>query len=530
MTPRTRPVTAPPVPQPSFATDILTAASQLLDGSGQQQYALIYKEWQNELWAYTQTVGEFGSVMNWFAAGFGRMHLRAAVWRKDSIAPEFLKEGRAAEMVQELTTRCRGGETEFMRSWAHHLGVPGVGYLVVRDTPTGRWYDVKSADVIRRTGESVPNRRSPRGEPMYVFDMRTGPSEWERLDPNNTLVCRIYDRDLRFDYEPTSMTKGSLTTLREIDMINRSIIASLVSRVASNGFLLIPQEATFSVNPRYKDAPDPFVAEFLEFAQRGIKDPGSPNAALPFPIRMPAAMIEKFIHLAIPNGLDPKVIEARTAAITRLAEQLPAPPEAMTGISDMNHWNASAQTEENVKLYFSPPVELLCGGLTEQWLHAMLLAEGEPLTTPEGDPIVVWYDSSDLTTDPDNSDNATAGLQGSWITEEAWRATTGFSEDDAPSDEDRRLILLRNAAAQGKPLTDAYWLLYPEDKKLLDEIIPPAPQFAPDGAPIAGPDGKFPAVGKAPVPPGNVGPSAGGKGAPTAGKSTKEPVSKGSTK
>lgn len=519
MNPRTRP--ADPV-----EPEVLTAASQILDGSPRQQYALQYDTWQDELWAYTQTVGEFGSVMNWFAAGFGRMHLRAAVWKKDSIAPEFLKEGRAAEMVQELTTRCRGGETEFMRSWAHHLGVPGVGYLVVRDTPSGRWYDVKSADVIRRTARTVPNRHTPDGKPLYIFQIRTGPDLWEDLDPVNSMVGRIYDRDLRFDYLPTSMTKGSLTTLREIDLINRSIIATMLSRVAFNGILFIPSEVTFPVNEKFKQAPDPFIAELLEYASRGIKDPGSPGAAIPFPLRVPAMYIDKFVHLILSTGIDAKVTDLRTAAISRLAEQLPAPPEAMSGISDMNHWNAATQTEENVKLYFAPPVELLCGGLTEEWLHPMLLAEGSPLTDDEGNPIVVWYDSSDLTTDPDNSENATEGVNKGRITEEAWRETTGFSEDSKPTDEERRLIFLRNLAAEGKPISDAYWLLYPEDKKLLDEINPPAPQFAPDGAPIAGPDGKFPAVGKPPADPGNVGPSAGGKKAPTAGKASKEPEAK----
>lgn len=518
MTPRTRP--APP-PEPA----VLTAASQLLDGSGRQQYAIQYDTWQDELWTYTQTVGEFGSVMNWFAAGFGRMHLRAAVWRRDSNTPEFLKEGRAAEMVQELTTRARGGETEFMRSWAHHLGVPGVGYLLVKDTPLGRVYDVKSADVIRRTGRVVPNRRTPDGRPLDIFEIRTGPQEWEELDPHNSFVARIYDRDLRLDYLPTSMTKGSLTTLREIDLINRSIIATMLSRVAFNGILFIPQEVTFPVNERFKSAPDPFIAELIEYASRGIKDPGSPGAAIPFPLRVPAAHIPNFVHMILSTGIDAKVTELRTAAITRLSEQLPAPPEAMSGISDMNHWNAATQTEENVKLYFAPPTELLCGGLTEQWLHPMLLAEGQELTD-KGDPIVVWYDASDLTKDPDNSENATEGVNKGRIKEESWRTTAGFSEDDAPNDEERRLIFLRNLAAEGKPISDAYWLLYPDDKKLLDEINPPAPQFAPDGSPIAGPDGKIPVVGKPPADTGNAGPSAGKKAAPTAGKATKEPVTK----
>lgn len=494
-------------PAPLAKERALTASAQLLHGTGREQFAVQYREWQRELWAYRKSVGEYASVLNWFAAGFGRIHLRAGVWRPGLKEPELLDDGPAADLVQDLILNAEGGETQFMRTWALHLMVAGVGYLVAEETDQGRIYDVKSADVIKRSGKPLRDKTGEiiykDGKPLFSYDIQTAPDQWRTLGPDS-LVGRIYDPDPQYDFMPTSMTQAALTTLREIDLINRAIIATLMSRVAFNGFLFIPSEVTFPVNPQFADAADPWIAELLAFASRGIKDPGSPNAALPFPIRVEGRFIEQFKHLLVSSGLDPKVIEARDSAIKRLSEQLPAPPEAMTGIGDMNHWSAWQASEDNVKFYFGPAAELLCGGLTKFFLRPMLGAGRNPMRGEDGGKFVVWYDASDLTKDPDNSDNATAAKDRIMIKDESYRSTLGFDEDDKPSSEEERRQILVGLAAKGTPLPDSYFLLYPEDRKKLQEIMP-SPEPAPEGS----------------GPADAVGPSSDGKTPP--GKTTKKP-------
>lgn len=495
----------PAAPAVGIAETIITASSQLLQGLGRETYAITYKDWQDELWEYYVTVGEFGAVMDWFAAGFGRMHLRAAVWKKDATEPTFITEGPAAELVRELVATAKGGETQFLRSWGKHLSIAGVGYLVRQNWPDGRiTHDVKSADVVKRSARQFPERGTPEGKLLSTYDIRVAPDEWVTLDPNDSFVARIFDPDPRYDYLPTSMTRAARATLREIDLINRAITATLLSRIAFNGILLIPTEATFPVNPQFKDAPDPWIAEIIQYASRGIKDPGAPSAAIPFPMRVGAEHIDMIKHLVLSTGMDPKIIDARKSAVERLSEQLPAPPEAMSGISDLNHWNAATQTEENVKMYFAPPMELLVGGLTASWLYPLLESMGQPTTDEKGQQIVVWYDATDLTTDPDNSENATIGADSVRITDEAWRATAGFSDDDKPSDEEKKLQILTQLAAKGTSIPDSFWLLFPEEKKKMDAIAPPPPVLVPG-------DPNSPGAGRA----GNaVGPSASAKPAP----------------
>lgn len=446
--------------------EILTAASQALLGESRQQFAITYKSWQEELWAYTKSVGEFSSVMNWFSAAISRMHLRAAIWHPELREPEFVDDGPAADLVQDLVLNAKGGETQFLRKWAQQLLVPGVGIFLAEEVGGVRTYDVKSVDVIKRSGRQAFNSS---GKKVDLYLVRIAPDEW-RLTAPDSLVSRIFDPDPQYDYLPTSMSAGVLTTLREIDLYNRAIVATLLSRIAFNGILLIPSEATFAVNPQFKEAPDPFIAELLHYAQRGIKDPGSPGAAIPFPIRVSGSQIEQFKHLILSAGIDPKIIEARENAVTRLKEQMPAPVEALSGLQDMNHWNAWKSSEDNVRLYFGPPMEILCGGFTEQFLYPMMRGAKQDIKAKDGGRYIVWYDASDLTVQPDNSENAQNAFEAGQLEPDVYVEAMGFDPADRPKINPamRETILIRSAMS-GTPLSDAYFLLFPEDKPSPEE-------------------------------------------------------------
>lgn len=498
--------------------DILTAAAQTLQGSVGQQYALNYRSWQDELWEYSRSVGEYGSVMDWFAAGISRMHLVAAIQRTDDLLrePEPIDSGPAASLVNDLVINARGGETQYLFKWGRQLGIPGVGYFVGEDKVNEggrRIYDVKSAKQIRRSARVIKDRggkpiRNEYGEVVTGFDVLEEPNRWRQLGPSS-LTGRIYRPDDELDFNVTSWSRHALTTLREIDLYNRHIVATLLSRLVFNGILFIPEEVTFPVNPQFKDAPDPFIAELVAIASRGIKDPGSPASALPVPLRVPAQFIEKFHHMIIATGVDEKIVQARAAAVARLARQLPAPPEAMEGKSELNHWNAWADSADNVKFYFGSTMELLAGGLTEIFLWPMLRAAGADITTPDGrGRYVVWYDPSDLVQQPDNSENAQAARDLSVISDDAYLKTIGLDDADKPSDEELRRQILVNLARQGLPIPDSFYKLFP------DEEVPPQAAEAAGALAEAQAAALPPAPDQAAdAPGGNAGPSSDGASA-----------------
>lgn len=468
--------TRPRLPAPLDEVDprILVGAAQTLTGAARETYALQYKTWQEEMWEFTRSIGEFGSVMDWFSSGISRMHLTAAIQRPGTREPEMIDKGPAADLVNNLVINAVGGETQYLYKWGRHLGVAGVGYFIGEDhfddAQTPRTFEVKSARQIRRSEkpfrDPVTGRivRGGDGKPLMAgFDVQTAPDTWRQLSPSS-LVGRIYRPDDEFDFNVTSWARPAITTLREIDLYNRHIIATLLSRLVFNGILFIPSEVTFPVNPQFKDAPDPFIAEIVAIASRGIRDPGSPASAIPLPLRVPAEFIDKFVHLIIATGIDPKVIEARANALANLSKQLPAPPEAMQGKSEMNHWNAYVDSEDNIKYIFGSTIEILVGGLTEKYLWPMLRAGGESIDAPDGGRLIMWYDASDLVAKPDNSANAIDARDRMIIDDEAYRTAISLDDADAPTDDELRKMLLVQSARSGTPLSDAYFLLYPEDK------------------------------------------------------------------
>jgi hypothetical protein len=330
-----------------------------------------------------------------------------------------------------------------LRSLAVQLSVPGDAYFVGRQVTqaevdsgvlldaepdeNGRVWTVQPVNTMRPGRRGWLKRRG--------WDIQVNDGVWVPL-PEESLVCRIWDRNEHLPWRAMSPAKAALTIMREIDMYNRHIMATLISRVALNGFFFIPDEVTLPVNPNYEQEQDPFMSELLDIMTRSIKNPGSPAAAMPLPLRVPAEYIEKFKHLQFATPMDEKIFDARNQAIRRLASTLNLPAEIVLGVGGTNHWSAWQLTEDAIKIHISPKVEIITRCLTLGYLHPMLRAQGDDVRTADGSRIVMWYDTSELTQRPDRSGAAIQLRQVHAISDEALRRETGFDEADAPTDDE----------------------------------------------------------------------------------------------
>jgi len=494
---------------PSRAPDILTASSNVMMGGIYERYESQYRDWQNDGWAYYFTIGELGYAMDWKASMASRIHLRAAVQRTGAKKPEFLEDGPVVQLVKDLVQSVKGGEAALMSALELQTTVPGVGYLVGEEIndPSGKKryrFSVKSA---REISDSTVRRRDSAGNEIdgFLFRVQEAPGRW-RVLPQESLVGRIFDPDPVLSFYPTSLVKSALSTLQEIDLYNRRIMSVLLSRIVFNGILLIPDEVSLPVNPEFKDQPDPFYASLIDIGRKSIKDPGTPGAAMPIPMRVKGELIEKFKHLTVHSEFDKKIIEGRESALKRLAKQLSVPSGVVEGVQDTNHWNAWVEKEDAVEAHLGPDATTIVNGLTEVYLEPMLLAAGLPLFDPQGDKYIIWYDLSDLIAKPDNAANAELANADGSLKQETYLEALHFSVDDAPDDEEFKKIALRRLSLAGTPIPDSLMLLYPDLKKELDKINPPPPAVGPNGetGPQPGQPGAPPAVGPtngAPRPP-----------------------------
>jgi hypothetical protein len=420
-------------PAPPDVPASLTAAAAPVKGP-QSQFLQHTQNWQNEAWDFYDANGEYNYGVTWLANMMSQVRLRAARLDPELDEPEILNDGAAAEIIAKMNGGV-GGQSQMMRSLSTQLSVPGDCYLIGEQTGPAEKWTVRSVDEVRA--------QSGR---FQVVTGRTPSVEWSDLPPDSIPV-RIWRPHERWHHIADSPSRSALSTMRELELVNRHITAQYLSRLASAGVLILPEEVTFPVREEFEDAPDPFVAEWVEVAREGIANPGTASAVVPIPIRVPGEYVDKIKHLDFTLKIDDKIIEKRDSAINRLATQMDIPTEVLTGMGKVNHWTAWQLDEGSLKTHIAPLAEVICYSLTTGYFQARLAASN----VPDPEQYVVWYDMSELAIRPDNSTNAQAAYDRLEISGSALRRETGFGEDDAPTTQELEAMtqkaILREAPA-----------------------------------------------------------------------------------
>lgn len=415
--------------------------------------------WQQELWDYYETCGEYGLAVTWRSNMISRVRLRAAEIRPGLDEPTIVDTGPAADLVDELFGDI-GTQSESMATLSTYLDIPGEGFLVgERQGPRRQTWRTYSTDEIRA-----------RGRVGYeVIDETSVPGriKWRELG-GDSLIVRVWRPHRRFRHEPYSPGKAARSAIRELDLVNRHIQAQYLSRLASAGMIVLPDEITFPTRPEFDDAPDPFVAEWIATARTAIETPGTAAAVVPIPMRVPAEYVDKVQHIDFTLKIDDRIIDKRESARRRLAGIINVPTELLFDAGSINHWGLWQLEESGVKTYLTPDVELITGALTIGYLRPRLETMGE-------DPSrwVVWYDASEIISRPDVADNVMKAYDRLEVTGRSLRRAIGLDEDDKPTKTEVEEMALKKLAVN----PTAGFVALHELTGL--EVEPPEPTTAP---------------------------------------------------
>lgn len=415
----------------------LTAAAQVISSPsvGARRVVPKYSTWQDELWDYYESLGEFNIAVTWRSYMMSRVRLRAARIKPDADEPEIIDNGVAADLVNELFDDA-SGQAEMLGTLSVMMDVPAECWLVgeaSNATGKNKWR-VVSSDEIRRRG---------RGYEIIAEDSMVGDERWRTLS-DNSYVTRVWKPHKRKRYIPYSQAYAARNAMRELELVNRHITAQYLSRLASAGVIIFPDEIQFPVRPEFQDEPDPFLREWIEIAAEAIKTPGSAAAMIPMPFRVPGELVDKVKHIDFTVKLDEKIIEKRDSARNRLAAQINVPAELLFQAAEVNHWGLWQLEEGAIRTYIAPDAEIIVGALTRGYLQPRLRAQG----VTDWEEWVIWYDASELTVRPDKSENATQAYDRFEIDGKAYRRELGFDEDDAPSSDELATMILRKLTAQ----------------------------------------------------------------------------------
>jgi len=381
------------------------------------QYIRVPDRWQNEAWTYYDTLGEFRYGVNWLANMISRVRLRAGELDPASDEPSIVDTGLPAEAMAQLGNGI-GGKAEILRRLVVQLSVPGEGYLIGETVRGVSTWQVRSVDEVRAQGG--------RYQVMDEDTVNTG-AKWRDL-ALDSIPVRVWRPHDRWYHLADSPARAALTVMRELELVNRHITAQYLSRLASSGMVVFPDEMEFPVREEFADAEDPFTMEWIEIAATGISSPGTARAAIPIPIKVPAELVDKIKFVDFSLRIDDKILEKRDQAIRRLATIMDIPSDVMLGLGDTNHWTAWAVEESGLKAHIAPVVEQICSAITTGYLQPRLAASG---TDPAA--FVTWYDMSELTLRPDGSANAVSAYDRMEISGDAFRREMGYNDDDRPT-------------------------------------------------------------------------------------------------
>lgn len=423
-------------------------------------------DWQSDAWDLYDTVPELRFGVTWIANACSRARLYVGRIDPDGSSEptpvdadyqseHFAEQGLSVQEVTDLLAPLEelgGGQlaqSEMLRRLAIHLNVPGESYLIGYDDPetNERHWVIASADEVQSSGGGIK---------LQLPDMANHQVE---IDPENSTILRIWRPHPRLGYQADSPLVALRQALRELIDISAHITATAESRLAGAGVLFVPDELTTpapeaseGVNPLHAD---PFTAALIEAMAAPLKNRDSASAVVPLVVRGPAEAGKSLQHVKFSTDFDARASELRESAIRRVATGMDMPPEVLLGMGDANHWSAWQVEESAIKLHIEPLLGLICDALTTNFFRPILKKMG----FSAADSYAIWYDTTDLTLRPNRSPEAMEAFAAGLIGAAATRREIGFSDEDAPTQEER-------------------------DRALIVQIVGAAPSLAPSLLPL----------------------------------------------
>jgi hypothetical protein len=445
----------------------LIAAARTLDLTSQREAATLKRRqgsqtggWQDDAWLYYDVLSEIKQGARFKGRSLAKLALFPAIIQEgehelvpldtevDGVPVVSPQVASIADLALQRLGGGKDGHRTMLERWGQNGFVVGEGYLVGWQEP-----DAMEAERDRFAFASIDEITvSTDGRWTYRQDPGAGIEDSIRLDPATSLVVRIWYQHARYSALPDSPVAGVLDHCEHLLTLQQESLGAAMSRM-NNGVLLVPRGATVH-GGRLPDSDGTdgeaqrsiTLDDLLQHIITPIGNPRSASAAAPIIISADPEDIEKFRHMTFGREFD-KISDARISAlIDRIGNGVDLPKEVLTGqLGEANHWSAWLITDSQFRDYVQPDADQFVEAITVGYFRPALLAANVPADLVAR--MVVGYDASALVADPDESDNAFRAVEVGLIGDAAARRRIGYSEAEAPTDEE----LARRTAA---PSTD----------------------------------------------------------------------------
>jgi hypothetical protein len=426
------PVTAVPYHQPRA----MTAGVEQLDlNKAIDRRQRAPQAWQTAAWAYAKQIGEIKYAFGLTANITSRARFYAGLIDNNDEAPvdveSFLRSVESVESQQHADSVLeaakvadeairdffRGGQARLTRILAWNLQAVGEAFIFDN---YGKW-DVASINEIVW------------GDPVRLNRSRTGGRQGEAAGTplkQGAYVARVYREDPQYAGDADSNMLGVLDACEQVVLSDQQMRVMTRSRFSAPMWA-IPAGTTTLNGKAIEDA-------VRDLAQGPVEDEASLYTIVPLILQLPTG--EKIERLDLGRTVTEADISLQENYLQRILDGLDIPKDMVSGMDGVRYSNALAVNDNYYKGHIEPLIVLICDILTYAYLRPMLHKAGVPAEILER--FVVWYNPAAIVTRPDRSSSADTGFAKGLISGTAWRRAHGYSEHDAPTDDE----VLRNLA------------------------------------------------------------------------------------
>lgn len=431
-----------------------------------------YREWQRDAWVGYDRIGEIHYGFNLVANVFSRVRVYGAAIVDVDEAPVTLSQAREdgrinselARAVEELMTQLvRTDFSSQTRAFSLNMSVPGECLLVqlpnadsaaAVDASEGQWV-IRSTDEIKVEADKI--RLVPRSDltgaqdRAYILSERKSGKWTPELN-----IGRIWRQHPRYTEEPDSSMRAISDSIEELLLVSRLTRNATRSRLNA-GMLFVPdgvsavggssalEEAAVDLNgnPVTEAAVEDtgsFLSDLVDSMVTPIDDESAASSVVPFVVTGAGDLGAQFKHITFERKSDEWLTGRADRALDRILQGIDVPKEIVTGLANIKYSNAIQIDEDLYKTNIEPLALMFVDALTDIYLRPMLRAQG--ITQEDVNRVCVWYDPAEIVTRPNQSDEATQGYDRFLLSAEAWRKTHGFTEVDAPDEQELAVQLL----------------------------------------------------------------------------------------
>lgn len=423
------------------------------------------QDWQARAWLYYDTVGEYREASQFYSRSLAPLRLYVAKWddtQNDWVEIKSDDPGYTEQDGQVLGLWDRvqdpgGGRSQLLGNYGRQRFVAGESYLTVTgadDPAEPEVWEMLSTDELIPEGDGWRRRYRP-GEDTKV---KEAAEDTTVPMPDQAVVYRMWRPHPRFSRLADSPTRAVLDVAEELVMLTAAIRARARSRLAGAGLLLIPDDVDFEEeqdeDQQQADQTDaeqgPFERMLTAAMTTAIEDQGDASAVVPVTAFVPADSIDKWRLIDFGQGSNayPEV-KLRDEAVTRLARGLDMPVEILLGLAQANHWTGWMIHRQTWQVHVQPVAEEMVDDFTGIYLRPAIAAAGIAVESVK---YRIWYDESKVVTNPDRSRDAKDLHKAFAISDESLREANGFTDDDAPEDDEitRRVEILSAIRSHGQ--------------------------------------------------------------------------------